>query len=151
MIVLLCFFFFQAEDGIRDGTVTGVQTCALPISLGKRRHLFSAVAQHAQEAFFSYACWKRDPSAVCSVARQTVANVCGVAALLGRAELHCLIRPGVQRKLMDGGRVIRTYIKHSGSRIGGGAPPVRAAIFSRDPDLVPVFGLGREDTYVPCV
>src|SRR5438270_13859239 len=27
----LCFFFFQAEDGIRDLTVTGVQTCALPI------------------------------------------------------------------------------------------------------------------------
>src|SRR6266487_5417145 len=26
-----CFFFFQAEDGIRDGRVTGVQTCALPI------------------------------------------------------------------------------------------------------------------------
>src|SRR2546430_7813219 len=31
---LICyFFFFQAEDGIRDLTVTGVQTCALPISL----------------------------------------------------------------------------------------------------------------------
>src|SRR2546430_4086490 len=28
----LVFFFFQAEDGIRDLTVTGVQTCALPIS-----------------------------------------------------------------------------------------------------------------------
>src|SRR2546430_6963358 len=28
------FFFFQAEDGIRDLTVTGVQTYALPISLG---------------------------------------------------------------------------------------------------------------------
>src|SRR5437870_12919598 len=27
-------FFFQAEDGIRDGHVTGVQTCALPISHG---------------------------------------------------------------------------------------------------------------------
>src|SRR3989442_3775937 len=26
------FFFFQAEDGIRDADVTGVQTCALPIS-----------------------------------------------------------------------------------------------------------------------
>src|SRR2546425_10435172 len=26
-----CFFFFQAEDGIRDKLVTGVQTCALPI------------------------------------------------------------------------------------------------------------------------
>src|SRR5256885_3080500 len=32
------FFFFQAEDGIRDYKVTGVQTCALPISL---RHLQS--------------------------------------------------------------------------------------------------------------
>src|SRR5439155_15427766 len=28
-------FFFQAEDGIRDGHVTGVQTCALPISLSR--------------------------------------------------------------------------------------------------------------------
>src|SRR3989440_8501186 len=27
----MCFFFFQAEDGIRDLIVTGVQTCALPI------------------------------------------------------------------------------------------------------------------------
>src|SRR2546430_17553025 len=31
-VTRLCFFFFQAEDGIRDLTVTGVQTCALPIS-----------------------------------------------------------------------------------------------------------------------
>src|SRR5689334_23390251 len=30
-LFLFFFFFFQAEDGIRDGTVTGVQTCALPI------------------------------------------------------------------------------------------------------------------------
>src|SRR5437867_5807518 len=30
--VILELFFFQAEDGIRDRTVTGVQTCALPIS-----------------------------------------------------------------------------------------------------------------------
>src|SRR5258706_16244678 len=31
-----CFFFFQAEDGIRDWSVTGVQTCALPISYSCR-------------------------------------------------------------------------------------------------------------------
>src|SRR5215204_7825359 len=31
------FFFFQAEDGIREHCVTGVQTCALPISLDTRR------------------------------------------------------------------------------------------------------------------
>src|SRR6266498_4602051 len=30
-----CVFFFQAEDGIRDADVTGVQTCALPISLDR--------------------------------------------------------------------------------------------------------------------
>src|SRR5262249_59516894 len=29
--VVFFFFFFQAEDGIRDWSVTGVQTCALPI------------------------------------------------------------------------------------------------------------------------
>src|SRR5436305_10232066 len=31
-ISVVIFFFFQAEDGIRDADVTGVQTCALPIS-----------------------------------------------------------------------------------------------------------------------
>src|SRR2546430_16160482 len=33
LIKYFIFFFFQAEDGIRDLTVTGVQTCALPISI----------------------------------------------------------------------------------------------------------------------
>ena len=37
----LFFFFFQAEDGIRDWSVTGVQTCALPISITEHVHLFS--------------------------------------------------------------------------------------------------------------
>src|SRR2546428_6728492 len=40
--VVMFFFFFQAEDGIRDLIVTGVQTCALPISLAQRE---SAVAK----------------------------------------------------------------------------------------------------------
>src|SRR2546421_5931037 len=33
--IVFFFFFFQAEDGIRDLIVTGVQTCALPISWGR--------------------------------------------------------------------------------------------------------------------
>src|SRR5690625_7237997 len=32
VLLIHLLFFFQAEDGIRDGHVTGVQTCALPIS-----------------------------------------------------------------------------------------------------------------------
>src|SRR2546430_3695986 len=35
-----CYFFFQAEDGIRYLTVTGVQTCALPICFGDPREHF---------------------------------------------------------------------------------------------------------------
>src|SRR3989442_3066692 len=34
ILLVVYFFFFQAEDGIRDADVTGVQTCALPILLG---------------------------------------------------------------------------------------------------------------------
>src|SRR2546430_2467559 len=39
------FSFFQAEDGIRDLTVTGVQTCALPISLHVNLQLLAALLQ----------------------------------------------------------------------------------------------------------
>src|SRR2546430_7512829 len=46
-------FFFQAEDGIRDLTVTGVQTCALPISAR------CGVAQPFMSAVGS---WSRSPS-----------------------------------------------------------------------------------------
>src|SRR5215217_8780012 len=38
-MICFFFFFFQAEDGIRDIGVTGVQTCALPISARERGHV----------------------------------------------------------------------------------------------------------------
>src|SRR5688572_30881190 len=41
LFFILFFFFFQAEDGIRDLTVTGVQTCALPIFF-RARHAWRA-------------------------------------------------------------------------------------------------------------
>src|SRR5688572_31428012 len=43
--VILFFFFFQAEDGIRDLTVTGVQTCALPISTETNDSVFANVSR----------------------------------------------------------------------------------------------------------
>src|SRR5256885_12087015 len=43
----LCFFF-QAEDGIRDYKVTGVQTCALPISSARAAGLDEATLQQAE-------------------------------------------------------------------------------------------------------
>src|SRR3989454_9205860 len=42
MFFVLFFFFFQAEDGIRDYKVTGVQTCALPISRNVGRSVSGA-------------------------------------------------------------------------------------------------------------
>src|SRR5688572_6469222 len=52
-----CFFFFQAEDGIRDLTVTGVQTCALPICWFQngqvQRYLVALVIGGAALVFFA--------------------------------------------------------------------------------------------------
>ena len=44
------YFFFQAEDGIRDRDVTGVQTCALPISDIRRKSLDEIAVWNPQRA-----------------------------------------------------------------------------------------------------
>src|SRR2546429_7384891 len=44
IVISALFFFFQAEDGIRDVAVTGVQTCALPISSCFRRRMENRAA-----------------------------------------------------------------------------------------------------------
>src|SRR5256886_5129913 len=63
----IIFFFFQAEDGIRDLTVTGVQTCALPIST----HLYALLSAtmfdaqigcwDAKETYWFLRPWQADP------------------------------------------------------------------------------------------
>src|SRR2546430_4353453 len=54
-MIFVFFFFFQAEDGIRDLTVTGVQTCALPIcavlSASLARGTFGADAMTSSSSF----------------------------------------------------------------------------------------------------
>src|SRR2546422_2040562 len=49
--VLFVFFFFQAEDGIRDVAVTGVQTCALPIFLPVRNQPYVGETQPGERYF----------------------------------------------------------------------------------------------------
>src|SRR5258708_15566205 len=44
--VQTCVFFFQAEDGIRDDLVTGVQTCALPISCSSKACAATPSSRH---------------------------------------------------------------------------------------------------------
>src|SRR5256886_5668701 len=52
-----CFFFFQAEDGIRDLTVTGVQTCALPICRFAELPSLNPRELTTQESAVSLATW----------------------------------------------------------------------------------------------
>src|SRR5438034_11380460 len=48
----MCLFFFQAEDGIRDHCVTGVQTCALPILSNPRQNAPSLLSRGSGEDLF---------------------------------------------------------------------------------------------------
>src|SRR5258708_8629267 len=54
------FFFFQAEDGIRDDLVTGVQTCALPIFDALASCADQVVAAEVPEPFLAIGQWYRD-------------------------------------------------------------------------------------------
>src|SRR5690625_5871898 len=62
---IFCCFFFQAEDGIRDGHVTGVQTCALPIS----KHLQSTTGAQSDVS-----CGRQRPRFMCGTQRATLAR-----------------------------------------------------------------------------
>src|SRR5699024_11679571 len=48
------FFFFQAEDGIRDRNVTGVQTCALPIYVEYKSVALARALNYAKATDFMY-------------------------------------------------------------------------------------------------
>src|SRR5205823_12537255 len=60
----LFFFFFQAEDGIRDKLVTGVQTCALPI------YILSIAANHAYPNWSVYCASKFGLDGLSSAVRE---------------------------------------------------------------------------------
>src|SRR5436190_21894342 len=51
------FFFFQAEDGIRDHCVTGVQTCALPISREFKRDTWTYRLKKCRSSECATMCW----------------------------------------------------------------------------------------------
>src|SRR5947207_11554940 len=68
------FFFFQAEDGIRDHCVTGVQTCALPISSSQSERkasliLRSRVRSLERNRFLASCCVMLEPPWTTELAR----------------------------------------------------------------------------------
>src|SRR5699024_12238114 len=66
VLIVFLLFFFQAEDGIRDRNVTGVQTCALPISGGSQTTSCSSTSRPSFSLIFpshSTASWIMPPKA----------------------------------------------------------------------------------------
>src|SRR5690348_17771490 len=62
-------FFFQAEDGIRDGRVTGVQTCALPISWASLIDLKPSRSMNSSATFLP-----SRPAAISACSRRSIAT-----------------------------------------------------------------------------
>src|SRR6267143_4333412 len=89
------FFFFQAEDGIRDGTVTGVQTCALPISSIMPGKVNPVAAE-----------------AVCQVCAQVIGNDAAVSfgGAAGNLELNVML-PVMARNLLESIRILAAVAK----------------------------------------
>src|SRR5207248_8070706 len=85
--LVVFFFFFQAEDGIRDRTVTGVQTCALPICHRewRTRAAWSAVASGVEMPHGHGTAWRlRDGAA--PVSRRPCLGQIGRASCRERGE-----------------------------------------------------------------
>src|SRR4051794_41437898 len=88
-IFFFFFFFFQAEDGIRDGRVTGVQTCALPISL-----LLPAPVPDGPGAGSSSGPWTANPQCAVVVIRPAGRSPAG---RIGRSEERRVGKEGRSR------------------------------------------------------
>src|SRR5690606_40721383 len=95
----LRYFFFQAEDGIRDFHVTGVQTCALPIFLA----LSKAVAQHYLAEMYI---WEGNPQQAI-VEAQKVLNNTNYSLITDRYGVRAN-EPGVRSEERRGGKESRS-------------------------------------------
>src|SRR5207253_7416756 len=89
---ILFIFFFQAEDGIRDGHVTGVQTCALPIFILDQDQ--ETLIKLRGKSFTSYA-EKFIPPAV--LAKQYLGNILTNMGTFLRMDFHMKSRSEERR------------------------------------------------------
>src|SRR5690348_18364341 len=102
-------FFFQAEDGIRDGRVTGVQTCALPIStlqaleITLRNSLHLAISKHFRDVMW----FDRQPSLLHQLELDKVAEI-------GRASCRERVEILVIAEVLDKKTIEQTHQDNSG-------------------------------------
>src|SRR6266498_3685394 len=98
MYCVCSVFFFQAEDGIRDADVTGVQTCALPISgrpspPGRPLFTKNSVCSSAGR-WYTPRAGRTEVTRACSWAPQQQASTGGTAGLVGVTCQQCTAKLG---------------------------------------------------------
>src|SRR6266487_3768440 len=88
----MCCFFFQAEDGIRDGRVTGVQTCALPISNTVLEPVTTAMISALPEVTAHFSRFKVTEIALseAALAQFDDSEILRAAELLADAKVHAI-------------------------------------------------------------
>src|SRR5438876_6384799 len=111
---MLVFFFFQAEDGIRDGRVTGVQTCALPIWRRRRPRRPRRAARALRPGL-------RVPRRVLSTRRRAAAPADRLADRGERGRVGGAAGAGVAGQLAHRGRRPRGERARGARAAGGGA------------------------------
>src|SRR4030066_2145900 len=116
------FFFFQAEDGIRDSSVTGVQTCALPICarLLQLREPHMSIEEYTNYARSVIALTRRSGARVLLNADPSLVGVCGADGvhLSGRRLMDLSERPLSQSCLVAASCHNRSELVQA-SQIGG--------------------------------
>src|SRR2546430_7536761 len=108
----IVFFFFQAEDGIRDLTVTGVQTCALPIYNFNQERLIARLTELFGALALILACVGLYGVTAYGVARRT--NEIGIRMALGADRRNVL------------GLVLRAALTQLGMGLAMGIPAALA-------------------------
>src|SRR3712207_5428048 len=146
---LLCFFFFQAEDGIRDIGVTGVQTCALPIWTTMETLVAVEAKRWAAEDAFETA--KTELGLDHNETRswhgwhRHVSSVMLASAMLARVRRHANRAPPPKASLRlprtpapsCAGRSGRSVASRPGSRSGASSPPTSSPGGSGDARIKP--------------
>src|SRR2546425_12094115 len=110
------FFFFQAEDGIRDKLVTGVQTCALPISF-EQKEIDCSLGEYQSQLFMLAAGllgrWRQVRPEAVFERRENSGDGGGAFAACFRARLAGESHAGPQQargKVLEAGRADVTHV-----------------------------------------
>src|SRR5258706_4405843 len=124
----MVFFFFQAEDGIRDWSVTGVQTCALPIlpglSVKKVERLHQELGISTVEELKA-ACESHQLRDVKGFGAKTEQNILAAIALAGTGSQDREQRIHIHHALRAGGQIVEYLATTPGFDQGALAGSVR--------------------------